>query len=956
MDRVVTYNLEDDFLRRLADYISADFLSKGADLTRIAFVFEGKRPALFLKKEFSKRIGRSFFPPRFFSIDEFINWTLSKKTLFTKMPDMESCYLIYKIAREITPEILKGREKFSQFLPWAREIAKFIDSLDIEDIPLDALKNVQASAQIGYEIPDNINAMLKNIISIRDAYHRYLEKKNRYSRGYIYLAAARAVKEADFSEFDKIFFCGFFYMQKTERQMAKYLYDIGRADFLFQGDEDEWPVLKNIAHSFSFRIKGGDKKYSTAENGRGKRAHAKKPYSLSLYSAFDRHSQVCTVREILKKIKNLDSTVIVLPDSNSMIPLVSEIASLFGGFNVSLGYPLRRSSLYSLLEFIIQAQKTRKDKEYYAKDYIACLSQPLVKNLRILSDYGATRVLVHKIEEAILGIEDTPISGRMFVKLKDVESEPMLFELAAGALRQMDAEARPADLGRILAELHSILFAQWEAIGNFREFAASLGRLLDVLVRKSLMKEYGLNLKIAEKMFSIMDELQNAPFSGEEFSKEEIFKIFQDMLEHEAASFSGSPLKGLQILGPFETRSLSFENVIVMDVNESVLPKLSINEPLIPYDVSLNLGLKIIENEEEIQRYQFKRLISAAKNVFLVYEENPEKERSRFAEELIWDMQKEKNVLDALPIPQVNFSLNVLPSKTEIKKTKDMTDFFKNLTYSASSIDTYVRCPLQFYFKYCLGLEEKKEFPKDPEGREIGTFIHELLRDVFSRFVGKRPEIDTEFRGDFFDKFDKKFKDTFGKRMRSDSFLLEDVMRYRLERFLDYEEAGEGRNVEEILYLEKEFKKNELILPGGKFNFTYIVDRVDRLEGGSILILDYKTGMDILKPQKADILERMELNRESIKDRIKSFQLPLYYYFERKKYEKAPLNAAIYSLRNLKLTYLDDGKSDINKVIEICMKGLDFVLHEILDGDKPFLPDKGEEKNCRLCPFFYMCR
>ncbi|GAI05584.1 unnamed protein product, partial [marine sediment metagenome] len=66
-----------------------------------------------------------------------------------------------------------------------------------------------------------------------------------------------------------------------------------------------------------------------------------------------------------------------------------------GEFNVSLGYPLKRSSLYSLFENIVQAQKTRKGAEYYAKDYITALSQPLIKNLKILPDYSATRVLVH---------------------------------------------------------------------------------------------------------------------------------------------------------------------------------------------------------------------------------------------------------------------------------------------------------------------------------------------------------------------------------------------------------------------------------------------------------------------------------------------------------------------------------------------------------------------------------
>ena len=943
MDKITTYNMSEDFIDRLSGFIQKNYLSKGADLDRIAFVFEGRRPSLFLKKRLAGNIKKGFLPPRFFSIDEFIEYTLRKKMPFSRIPAMESCYAVYKIAEDIAPAILKGRESFSQFLPWAREIAKFIDSIDVEDIPSESLRGVEANASIGYEIPENINTSLKNIVAIREAYHRRLSEKNFFSRGYAYLLASRAVSGISFDEFDKIFFCGFFYMQKTERKITKHLMDTDKAHFFFQGSEDEWPVLKGAAREFSKPIRPAEKDPCA---GKGE---------VRLYSAFDDHSEVCTVREILKRADKAASTVIVLPDSGNMIPLVSEIASLCSDFNVSLGYPLRRSSLYSLFVSVVQAQKTRKGKEYYAKDYIACLSHPLVKNLKILQNYSATRVLVHKTEEAILGKEDTSLGGRLFFKLKDIEDEPALFESVSKTLAGMDLDTRPSELKEVLKGLHAVLFRPWEDLTDFRGFAASLGTILDVLVDKSLMSEYGLNLKIAERMYAVRDELINAPFSRETFSAGDIFKIFRNMVENEVAPFVGSPLRGLQILGPFETRSLSFENVIVMDANESVLPRLRVKEPLIPHDVSLSLGLKIIENEEEIQRHQFKRLIASAKNVHLVFQENPEKEKSRFVEEIIWQFQKEKRSLEAVSIPQARFSVNVLQSKMKIKKTDEIIDLLKDLRYSASSVDTYVNCPLQFYYKYVLGLEEKEEFPGDPEGKEIGTFVHELLKDEFRQFIGKKPHIDGRFRERFFREFHRRFRETFGKRMRSDSFLLEDVMKFRLERFLQTELDFKKRPVKEILSLE-EPRTAEIELSGDRFGFKYIVDRIDRLSDGSALIIDYKTGADTLKPQSAQKLGKMGLNRESVRDRIKSFQLPLYYYFEDKRSKGKYINAALYNLRNLKLTYLDEDGADAQNIVSICIKALDFILHEIIDPTEPFAADRENERACRYCPFFYLCR
>ena len=113
MDKIVTYSLNENFIENLADFIEKSFLENSPDISRLAFVFEGKRPALFLKKALSKRIGKSFFSPTFFSIDEFIQYTLLKKTPFIKIANLESWHTIYTLARKIAPEVVVGREQFS---------------------------------------------------------------------------------------------------------------------------------------------------------------------------------------------------------------------------------------------------------------------------------------------------------------------------------------------------------------------------------------------------------------------------------------------------------------------------------------------------------------------------------------------------------------------------------------------------------------------------------------------------------------------------------------------------------------------------------------------------------------------------------------------------------------------------------------------------------------------------
>jgi hypothetical protein len=188
--------------------------------------------------------------------------------------------------------------------------------------------------------------------------------------------------------------------------------------------------------------------------------------------------------------------------------------------------------------------------------------------------------------------------------------------------------------------------------------------------------------------------------------------------------------------------------------------------------------------------------------------------------------------------------------------------------------------------------------------------------------------------------------------MRSDSFLLETVMRGKLEMFLEHED---GRDIKEVLYLEKKFTP-DLVLASNTFKFQYTVDRVDRMGDGSLLVLDYKTGLDAKKPAETKNLGGMVYDRRTIKRKIRSFQLPLYYLFEKEKYPGADINAALYSLRKPKLNFLiTPGKTDISATMEICLKALDAVMNEIIDPDVPFSRDADDNASCRYCPFGGMC-
>lgn len=926
-NKIITHSFCENFKDRLVDYIHKEYIQKGADLSRLAIVFGGKRPAMFIKRDLAKIFNQSYYPPQFFTIDEFMKYTVMQSEVFSSPGDLDNCYLLYHLAKKVTPQILKDRETFAQFLPWIREILKFIDQLDLENIEEQALKNIQSNAQIGYDVPKDINDLLESIVMLRKAYHQELLAGKTYSRGHQYHRAAQLVDDHDFGEFDQILFCNFFYFHRTEEAVVKSLYERGKATLFFQGDQRKWPVLQKISQMFSCPIREGEKPEAPH-------------FALSLHAGFDVHSQVGLLREILKKTKQLHNTVIVLPKSDHIIPLLSEISTTIQDYNISMGYPLKRSSLYSLFEFIFKSQLSIKNERYYTKDYLKVLRHPFIKNLKLSSSATVTRVLIHKIEEILTGKVKTNISGSLFIELSDIEELDDIYMMTSSMLSRLRIKIQRKELRTLLEAIHELLFKRWEKIRNFQEFSFAIGYFLNILVDKSFMKNYPLNINIATKIIAIKEEFEKASFSNEDFEKEEIFRIFEQKIDHEFISFEGSPLKGLQILGLLETRSLNFDNVIIMDVNEGALPSLRIHEPLIPREVMISLGLDRLELEEEIQRYQFMRLISSAKNVHLIYQESKDKERSRFIEELIWENQKKKGSVVSMPIVQSSYHVSIQSAGKVVHKTAPMIAFLKKHIFSASSINMYMNNPMDFYVNYVLGLREQEDLLDEPEARHVGTFIHSLLEKGFKQFLGKKPKIDSVFRDRLMTLFDEQFESTFSRSMKSDAFLLKSVIAERLNGFLNNEQTHEERRVEKILYLEHRFEET-VKLPVGDIQFRYVVDRVDQMEDGTIVIIDYKTGNTDLLPKPVDQIQAMTLSRESVREHVKSFQIPLYFHYLINHFPNDPVNAALYNLKTLKIHSFVNSKMSIDreKIDGFFMNALNYICAEILNPDIPFEED-----------------
>ncbi len=134
------------------------------------------------------------------------------------------------------------------------------------------------------------------------------------------------------------------------------------------------------------------------------------------------------------------------------------------------------------------------------------------------------------------------------------------------------------------------------------------------------------------------------------FTSETYIRILDRMLRVQSVPFSGEPLTGIQIMGILETRALDFKNLIILSVNEGILPAVSAGSSFIPYSLREAFGIPSVNHQESIYAYHFYRLLQRAENVTFIYNSNSEGlrsgEMSRFLIQMKYDDALKPDFLD----------------------------------------------------------------------------------------------------------------------------------------------------------------------------------------------------------------------------------------------------------------------------------------------------------------------
>jgi len=610
------------------------------------------------------------------------------------------------------------------------------------------------------------------------------------------------------------------------------------------------------------------------------------------------------------------NTAIVLPEEGLLLNVLNSIPEEVRDVNVTMGYPVHGSEFNALLDDIAALQQNTREKNgitcFYHKYVWGIFSNSIIRT--ILDDHGKRTVSAIR-REARYFIPQDAFGGSGILNL---------------IFRPAD---NPADYMRELLLGLAPLLKEKEGMQMELDFA--------MFAYKAVIRLKGLDLKVQPRTW---------------------WRLFDQLVCRSSVPFKGEPLRGLQIMGPLETRALDFENLIILSCNEGTFPRRAVSASFIPAELRKGFGLPTYEYQDSVWAYYFYRLIQRAKNVWLLFDTRTELgrsgEESRYIRQLqmLYGFDVRRHVVKS-PIQEAAGSGPIEKTDEDIAVMHG-----PEFSLSVSSLQNYLNCPAKFYYSKIKGLKAADEVSEALDAGMMGSVLHETMQALYDG----RKTISLQY-------IDSLLKDEAGIRA---------IVAQKIMEQLNCDEV-EGRNLifEELITryalqilstdkaLLKDAKKEEFELLGIElkkqtvidgFRFTGYIDRLDSFDGETVRIVDYKTGkvtdkdIDVNDSNAAEVVDALFGPDNTRRPKI-ALQLYLYgeYLQGDARIKGRQLQNCIYQTAGI---FREKPKS-VPRSGEFCRlakERLSETLAEITDSNVPWRRTE-DAKTCEWCDFKTVC-
>lgn len=352
-----------------------------------------------------------------------------------------------------------------------------------------------------------------------------------------------------------------------------------------------------------------------------------------------------------------------------------------------------------------------------------------------------------------------------------------------------------------------------------------------------------------EAALAFMTKLEAEATYGGDLTAGEFRDLFDDLIAAEEVREPLATHPTISIWGPIEARVQGADLVLLAGLNDGVWPALPPADPWLNRKMRQDAGLLLPERRIGLAAHDFQQAIAAPEVVLSRAQRNAEAETvpSRWVNRLV-------NLVSGLPDKQGPEALEQMRSRGRrwldlaAQSDRPLVPPPPHLqpakrpaprppvarrpdALSLTRIELLIRDPYAIYASKVLRLEPMNPLKPEPDARERGVLIHAVLE----RFVRERPDGETR-------------EAAFGRLIALTETELEANVPWPAERILwaarmrraadhfltlDAEEGGETLRLE---------SKGELLLSGLGFRLFGTPDRIDRLDDGTLHLIDYKTG------------------------------------------------------------------------------------------------------------------
>ena len=954
------------FLQQIASLFYQQY---GAEVSRLAFVFPNRRTGLFFQKYLSEVADKPLFSPTILTINDLFVQLSGKQTA----DRINMLFMLY----DIYVRHSGSTETFDEFLYWGemllndfddvdkymadarmlftnvtdlREIENDFSFLDAEQIA--AIRTFWSSFYPKGDSPnqEEFLAVWKILYTLYNDLRDALAAEGRGYEGMIFREVVEQMEQNNCCDlpYTKVVFVGLNALSVAEERFLIQLQKRGIADFYWDYASDKVTDLNNKASYFVERnLKNFPSQYPLpAEEKVDTEIEV-----IGIPSGIGQAKQVYTLLNELCKEDEMSPeealrTAIILPDEHLLIPVLNAIPEQIRRINVTMGYPLAGTPVASLMEYILALQKNVRyvDRQpvFYFRDVLPILNHRYISST------------CPEIVNAL--VKDIAENNRIYISAADLGKTDLLSVLF---LPVTDVNTFSDYLINVLQELNKVM----HALSSGEEEEDATQRTNDL--EQEFIFHY---FTTVNRMKEIMQD------AGIEMKIDTYFRLLKRVTDTITRPFRGEPVSGLHIMGVLDTRALDFDRLIILSMNEGIFPLRKAANSFIPYNLRRGFGLPTYEHQDSVWAYHFYRLIYRASHVSLLYETRSNGlqtgEVSRFVHQLHYHYE--------VPLQNKLVVYNVSSAKTpalQVKKTDEVMQrlnaFHKggSRAISASAVNTYLDCPLKFYFSVVEGIQEEEEVSETIESNVFGSILHKVMEELYMPLCGKivtadllkaikkdTPVLTGAIARAFAEIF---FMSDVVRPLTGQNFLIGEMIRKYVEKILERDSK-----LTPFRYIESERKINRLFTLGDnrtEIQLKGFIDRIDEVRD-AIRIIDYKSGSGTSVFTSVESL----FDKED-KDRAKAvMQVFMYSWMLGAAPAGKTIQPGIYYMRTLFSDSFDASVSrriertktepvtDFSAYSEAFEGELRRCLDEIFGRETPFTQTT-TEKACAWCPFKDIC-